>query len=266
MSLFKIFRGPEERLNAQPLHEGYAWFTEDKHNLYIDVSEEPGGRVQVNAYAADVLLQKDESGEVLKEINVDDLLLSDTAVSVAQGGTGLTTLTVNALLVGNGTDPIKLIPLTGNGVLVSDVTDGAKELTGAGALFASAADNIPQFGTLPIEAGGTGGATAAAARTKLSIYSKSEVDNAIEAATAVAYSATLAANGWTAEGDIYVYQYNNVNLSCGKAHNVPPIITYTSNHEEYSKLSGEATPEIGIQFTSPSQPTADIGIIIIDVK
>ena len=55
MALFKIFRGPEDNLNSVPLHEGYAYFTEDKGNLFIDISNEEGGRLQVNAYAAQVL-------------------------------------------------------------------------------------------------------------------------------------------------------------------------------------------------------------------
>lgn len=68
MALFKIFRGPEEQLSSIPLHEGYAYFTEDKGNLYIDISEEEGGRVQVNAYAAEVLRSKD--GDI---IEIDDI-------------------------------------------------------------------------------------------------------------------------------------------------------------------------------------------------
>jgi hypothetical protein len=45
MALFKIFRGPEDNLNSVPLHEGYAYFTEDKGNLFIDISNEEGGRL-----------------------------------------------------------------------------------------------------------------------------------------------------------------------------------------------------------------------------
>ena len=52
MALFKIFRGAEDQLNQIPLHEGYAYFTEDKQHLFIDISNEEGGRLQVNAYAA----------------------------------------------------------------------------------------------------------------------------------------------------------------------------------------------------------------------
>ena len=67
MALFKIFRGPEDNLNSVPLHEGYAYFTEDKGNLFIDISNEEGGRLQVNAYAAQVL--KNDT----TEIDIDDI-------------------------------------------------------------------------------------------------------------------------------------------------------------------------------------------------
>lgn len=263
MALFKIHRGPETNLNSQPVHDGYAWFTKDKHNLYIDVDNE---RVQINAYAADVLLQTDITGAVIKEIDVDDLLLKEIAVTVEQGGTGHQSLTSNALLLGNGTDPIKLVSLTTGGVLLSDKVDGVKELKGVGALFAQA-DKMPEFGVLPIEAGGTGGTTQSSARQKLDVYSKSETDNIVSAATTVAYTTTLSANQWTNSGSEYTYNYANADLACGKAHNVPPLITYTSNQVEYSKIKhAEATPGTGIVFTMAEQPIADIGLIIIDVN
>ncbi len=106
MALFKIFRGPEKELNSVSLHEGYAYFCEDSGNMFIDVSNNPGGRVQVNAYAARVLRKYNAEGTVIKEIDIDDLLLNDTIIAVKNGGTGASTLTINALLVGNGTDAI----------------------------------------------------------------------------------------------------------------------------------------------------------------
>lgn len=76
------------------LHEGYAYFCEDTGNLFIDVSNIEGGRLQVNAYAAQVLKNK------VTEIDIDDIFLKNMTATVAQGGTGHNTLTVNALLVG----------------------------------------------------------------------------------------------------------------------------------------------------------------------
>lgn len=89
-----------------------------------------------------------------------------------------------------------------------------------------------------------------------------------EAITRKSYTTTLIVANWIAHTDGTFYQdYANTNLTCGKDGNIPPEITYTSNREEYSKLDAdrtEATPCIGIRFWSAEQPTADIGLIIID--
>lgn len=84
MALFKIFKGYEHELNAVPLHEGYAYFCTDTGNMFIDISEEPGGRVPINAYAAEVL----RDGEDV--IEIDDILLKDAenGVPIELGGTG----------------------------------------------------------------------------------------------------------------------------------------------------------------------------------
>ena len=61
--------------------------------------------------------------------------------------------------------------------------------------------------------------------------------------------------------------YSNANLTCGKAGNVPPIVTYTSNLEEYSKIDhADATVGVGITFYTKEQPESDIALVIIDVK
>ena len=70
MALFKIYRGEEELLTQITMHEGYAYFCENTGNLFIDISNTAGGRVQVNAYAASIL-KKDT-----KEIDVDDIFLA----------------------------------------------------------------------------------------------------------------------------------------------------------------------------------------------
>ena len=54
------------------------------------------------------------------------------------GGTGTNSLTVNSVLVGNGTEAVKNIAST------------------SGALYATASGYTPQFGTLPVPQGGTG--------------------------------------------------------------------------------------------------------------
>lgn len=73
------------------------------------------------------------------------------AVPVANGGTGRTTHTSNSVLTGNGTSKL-------HNVASAD-----------GALYATSANGAPKFGTLPIAQGGTGATTAAAARTNLEV-------------------------------------------------------------------------------------------------
>ena len=73
------------------------------------------------------------------------------AVPVANGGTGRTTHKSNSVLTGNGTSKL-------HNVASAD-----------GALYATSANGAPKFGTLPIAQGGTGATTAAAARSNLGI-------------------------------------------------------------------------------------------------
>lgn len=159
MSLFKPFRGTESELNSVGTHDGYAYFTTDKENFYVDIAEDDGTvtRHQANAYAADVLRSSDGT----EEANIDD----------------------------------------------------------------------------------------------------------INAATSVAYTTTLYASGWVTSGDTSTYTYSNTSLTCGKDGNVPPIVTYTDNLDDYSKIdSAEATAGVGITFTTSETIDNDINIIIIDVK
>lgn len=260
MALFKIFRGPEANLNSVPLHEGYAYFTEDKGNLFIDISNEEGGRLQVNAYAAQVL------SNGITEIDVDDIFLKNMTVAVAQGGTGHDTLTVNALLVGNGTEAVKMIEIAAGSLVVGNAENGVAGLQGTGALYAATA-GAPQFGTLPLSVGGTGATNAAMARTNLDVYSKAETDDQISESTSIAYTTTLSAGNWILNGDMYTQTYSNTGLTCGKAGNVPPIVTYTSNLDEYSKIDhADATVGTGITFYIKEKPQSDIALVIIDVK
>lgn len=174
MALFKIFRGPEEGLTLDkvPFHEGYAYFTEDMGNLYIDVIVNGvEKRVQVSSKYAQGL--RDEDGNIIN------------------------------------------------------------------------------------------------------IYTTDEVDDGIDEAVSKAWSVEIAPTDWQVDGDKYSYTLPIAGLTCGKAGNVPPIITYTSNIEEYSKIeSADATPaSIGsdgsaingsIKFVIPSVPENTIGLIITD--
>jgi len=62
-------------------------------------------------------------------------------LSVGHGGTGLASMTTNAVLAGNGTGAIKQIA------------------SASGALYATAANGTPVFGTLPVAQGGSGTTT-----------------------------------------------------------------------------------------------------------
>ena len=75
-------------------------------------------------------------------------------VTVALGGTGKSSHTSNAVLTGNGTNAVNNVA------------------TANGAFYATSANGAAKFGTLPIAQGGTGGTSAAAARTNLGLDGK----------------------------------------------------------------------------------------------
>lgn len=91
MALFKILKGKEADLANQPITEGWAWFTEDRHNLYIDISDTE--RVQVNADSARALWGFDEDGTIL-EIDIDDIFELQENVKKATSQAWEATLTV----------------------------------------------------------------------------------------------------------------------------------------------------------------------------
>lgn len=301
MALFKIYRGDSDALpgGSNPLdpanlHDGYAYFCADTGEFFIDVDLAEDGtllkRVQVNALAAKKL------SDGTTTIEIDDIALISNIIDVQHGGTGRNSLTMNAVLVGNGTDTVKLIPadigaffvetkngqpkfgvlpvgqggigtntLANGGILKGNGTGAVTALTGTGALYA-ATSGAPQFGNLPLTMGGTGGNSAASARNNLSVYSKAEMDQAIANSTTVAYSTTLESAEWATDpAGGFVYTYSNTSLRCGKNHDVPPEVTFTSNREEYNKIDyAMAEAGVGIKFYIEKRPANDIGIIVID--
>lgn len=249
MALFKIYSGTADEFPSNyALHPGYAYFFEDSGELVIDTNN---GRIDVKVSQ----LIKTVNGEVTF-VDVDDVL-------TAADDNGLTK---NAILVGGENNTVRAIAIAAGSVVIGDATNGVKGINGTGALYATTS-GAPSFGTLPISAGGTGATTAAAARTNLDVYSKGETNNKIDEVTTLAYSATLAQASWVQSGDTYTYTYSNTNLKCGKNGNVPPIITWTSNQDDYNKIDdAQATVGTGIIFTANKAIERDIGIIIVDVK
>lgn len=77
-------------------------------------------------------------------------------IGVAQGGTGKSIHTANAILTGNGASTVKNVP------------------TAKGAFYATAANGAAKFGTLPIAEGGTGATTVAVAQTNLGVAISAE--------------------------------------------------------------------------------------------
>lgn len=249
MALFKIYSGTADEFPSNyALHPGYAYFFEDSGELVIDTNN---GRIDVKVSQ----LIKTVNGEVTF-VDVDDVL-------IAADNSGLTK---NAILVGGENNTVRAIAIAAGSVVIGDATNGVKGINGTGALYATTS-GAPSFGTLPLSAGGTGATTAAAARTNLDVYSKGETNNKIDEVTTLAYSATLAQANWVHSGDTYTYSYSNTNLKCGKNGNVPPIISWVSNHDDYNKIdSAQATVGSGITFTASKAIEGDIEIVIIDVK
>lgn len=145
MALFKIKRGLAATL-PQTYVEGYCYFTTDDGKFYIDTTNTAAGRITLNAYKADILrtarnLQVDleSTSYVSFDGSVDRKNIGISGIlGVANGGTGKSTHTANAVLTGNGTSAVKNVA------------------TASGALYATAANGAPKFGTLPVAQGGTG--------------------------------------------------------------------------------------------------------------
>lgn len=248
MALFKIYSGTADEFPQDyAVHPGYAYFFEDSGELVIDTD---GGRIDVKA----TMLVRN-SGDELEFIDVDDVLIA-----------GTDGITKNAILVGGDNNTVKAIAVANGSLVVGNTENGVAGLNGTGALYASTL-GAPQFGTLPITAGGTGATSAAAARTNLDVYSKAGTDNKVAGATSKTYAGTLTASGWTGNSDDgYTYSYAETRLRCGVDGSVHPIITYITNREEYNYIdTADATVGVGIVFSASTKPENDIGISIVDI-
>ena len=235
MALFKIFWGKEEKLSDLPVHEGYAYFTVDKNNLYIDIDS--SHRVQVNGKGALGLLRSTELEGDREFVDADEFVSIDDIIDVQHGGTGLDQIPANTVLVGNGTESIKTVSISTDNFVVGGGADGIQ------------------------------GIDADTARGKLSVDSSAQVDDKVKKATTVAYTTTLTVERWVdEENGTFTQSYSQASLKCGKNGDVPPIVTYTDNLEEYSKIDkADAEAGVGIKFYTSEKPQNPIPIIIVDM-
>lgn len=91
------------------------------------------------------------------------------------------------------------------------------------------------------------------------------VDKKIANSATRSYKHTLSLDGWTQKSDHWEQKYENSEIRCGITGEVSPLISYTSNQEEYSLITeAEAEPGQGITFYIKDKPKEDIGLIIID--
>jgi hypothetical protein len=143
-------------------------------------------------------------------------------VVVSSGGTGQVTLTDHGVLVGSGTAAIDALAVGATG----QVLRGA---TGADPAFGQVVLTTDVTGTLPVANGGTGGATAAAAKTGLGFMSRFAQDYGDNSATSfnidhnlgtldVIVSIYRKSDGVQVEADVTVSTTNRVII----AHAVAP--------------------------------------------
>lgn len=105
----------------------------------VSIKGSGGGSVTLDAGAAaadTTLTLPNTSGTILQ---------SGTAVTVAQGGTGVATLTANAVLIGNGTSAVTAVaPSTAGNALVSDGTNWSSSAVTVAAL-STASGSAPSY-------------------------------------------------------------------------------------------------------------------------
>lgn len=165
MERIQLYKGMSDGLDKIKKVRGRIYFVENTGEVFFDVTSDmpatetteavDGTRVQVNAKAARYLINS--SGEY---VDIDNILVGDTEISVSIGGTGRSELPANSVLIGNGTDPIKATLIQDGFLVVGDSTNGIKGISGSGILTFGTDEqgNLrPVFiDRLPPEMGGTG--------------------------------------------------------------------------------------------------------------
>lgn len=149
----------------------------------------PSDTTRQGKITASGLLKGDGSGGVS----------ANGTVTVAQGGTGATTVAAarNALGLGNTSGAV---PIANGGTGATTAADARTNLGAAATSHTHAASAITS-GTLPISRGGTGATTASAARTALGVDAKETWEE-----FGTVPSASASGTDWIKESDLAVYK------------------------------------------------------------
>lgn len=92
MALFKIFRGPSERLKDVKPTEGYAYFTPDDGKFYIDIRD--GEIPVIGNYENEVV----KNNQLVNRICINQRLFNYNDFDVLDCGTATSQITVDTIV------------------------------------------------------------------------------------------------------------------------------------------------------------------------
>lgn len=291
MALFKPYSGTSAELAQIPVHDGYAYFTTDDSKLSVDIN---GKRYTANAKNADGLV---DGNSILTADGIKSLInnLSINTINVtASGSQYIGTLADSTSSVGDlvkikfaGAYPsMSTIYINNVAYKMTQITKVLRETTqynnGKDYLaYHYVYQDTHYLDILNIEPA----TDMATIRSRLDVYSKTEVDNKItniNIETYKTYAITVSSSGWGADGITgnYKYVYTNTALKCGSDGNIAPIINYnnvdssgeptTSSAssaalDDYAKIySAVCTAGTGIIFYANAAVTNTLTLKILD--
>ena len=179
--------------------------------------------------------------------------VTEGILKVSYGGTGVSSRTVNAVLLGNGANAIEQVAsaagafystgtnevpkygtlpvdkggtgntsITANAVVLGNAGNALKSVASAsGAFYSTGANTLPKYGTLPIAQGGTG-ATSFTKNCLVGVNSTADALTSVNPATlSVSYAATAGSANAVAAG--------NISGIVGVAHGGTGVSSFTAN-------------------------------------